>query len=446
MSGQADTKVSPVHIFVFLFLFILFISFLFNFFHIPTEQDIKDYEEKARIVKTLLPFLSFDESLFEKSRESFVRAFSQAQGQSVWDFLNNGKVGKLFVILMTAYYAKFLFYVRILHNLFILFGKLFWFFIAGLFIYLFYINREILEDFYLKLKAKRLSPYQNEDIIFALMLLLKNPVPASILHHNPYKGGLLDHSLRVARISSQLAKKRGLSPSLAFLAGLLHDVGKLKLYRKVKSSGKVAAPSPDQAGGDKTKTKKKEKEGWVSLEVNQKVINRLSLVELSEKLRTLKKIMRDEKIWQVVREADRMATKWELERNLYKVSPYFHRVIEAIEINKEGWRKGDYFIVLASAFNRKLTQIMLEEDPSLPLSEEPSKDGVHVVAYSVVKQMPLVKSIGNIQADELGLFDIQLGGVSYSAVYVFPVKLLKISVEETPYEVIFRSRTSKSQA
>lgn len=56
---------------------------------------------------------------------------------------------------------------------------------------------------------------------------------ASHHHHHDYPGGLLAHSYEVASSAASLAKQYQLdhlSICISFIAGLLHDIGKIKLY------------------------------------------------------------------------------------------------------------------------------------------------------------------------------------------------------------------------
>lgn len=56
---------------------------------------------------------------------------------------------------------------------------------------------------------------------------------ASHHHHHDYEGGLLEHSVEVAMTARMLCQQYQLDPltsEVAFLGGLLHDVGKLYLY------------------------------------------------------------------------------------------------------------------------------------------------------------------------------------------------------------------------
>ncbi len=60
----------------------------------------------------------------------------------------------------------------------------------------------------------------------------------------------------MAKLSAKLAKQRGIKVRTSFLLGLLHDIGKLRIYRKVPA--KESAPVPSSLEG-KGKAKKKGK-------------------------------------------------------------------------------------------------------------------------------------------------------------------------------------------
>ncbi len=59
------------------------------------------------------------------------------------------------------------------------------------------------------------------------------PAKASHHHHHSHNGGLLEHSLEVARTAMALAKQYNMDPDtchVAMLGGLLHDAGKIYQY------------------------------------------------------------------------------------------------------------------------------------------------------------------------------------------------------------------------
>lgn len=55
-------------------------------------------------------------------------------------------------------------------------------------------------------------------------------VPGSINHHHAYPGGLLRHSLEVANDISGRIFNDPISRELGIVAGLLHDIGKIKTF------------------------------------------------------------------------------------------------------------------------------------------------------------------------------------------------------------------------
>jgi len=106
----------------------------------------------------------------------------------------------------------------------------------------------------LELKARKLAKLKDRDILNVIKVLITNPRPASINHHLSKEGGLLEHSLAVASSAVEKAKQKGISNLKdVYLAGLLHDIGKIKLYTK------------DDKGH------------WVSTGAKQEVANQLAL-------------------------------------------------------------------------------------------------------------------------------------------------------------------------
>jgi putative nucleotidyltransferase with HDIG domain len=305
--------------------------------------------------------------------------------------------------------------------------------VVGIFLYK---HREVVEDLVIKWRAKSLSPFKDEKIEYILALLLKNPVPASVFHHNAFEGGLLKHSLSVAKLSAKLAKERGLKVKTAFLLGLLHDIGKLKIYRRVPAEESAPAPSPFEGKRKDKKKGKKPKYKWEGLHVNQEVVNKIFIKQLEEKLSL--DLPKDPAYWDVVKTADMMQTEKELREGIYNIKDL---LIPTIKNLPEGsyWKKGEYFIVLAHAFCRTMTELLLEQDKGLNISTEPDRAGVHVIAYSIVKQLPIIKQIGDVKADDLGLFDVRVGKTLFKAVYVLPSSLAT-NVPETEEEVSFVQR------
>ncbi len=60
--------------------------------------------------------------------------------------------------------------------------------------------------------------------------------PAAVKHHHAYIGGLLEHSLNVAKMVEFVSKTYGVNRDMAVAGALLHDIGKIKEY-VVKPSG-----------------------------------------------------------------------------------------------------------------------------------------------------------------------------------------------------------------
>jgi len=218
----------------------------------PTEEKVREFSKRADMLSKFFPewkgLSEYAKTLVESAGE---RAKGYSSGYEMVFKDPALALGVLFPVLLAEYLLVFGFIFGILS--FQAYLVLVVLLIAfGIFLYK---HREMVEDLVIRWRAKRLSPFKDEKIEYILALLLKNPVPASIFHHNAFEGGLLKHSLSVARLSAKLAKERGLKVKTAFLLGLLHDIGKLKIYRKVPAEESAPAPSPFES------KKKDKKEG-----------------------------------------------------------------------------------------------------------------------------------------------------------------------------------------
>jgi putative nucleotidyltransferase with HDIG domain len=417
-----------------LFFLVILLNVLVNIGEaFPTEEKVRELSKRADLLAKFSPEWK---GLSEYAKSLVEYASKKAQGYSSgYEMVFKDPVRALGVLLLVllAEYLLVLGFILGLLNFQAYLALAALLIAVGIFLYK---HREALEDLVIKWRAKRLSPFKDEKIEYILALLLKNPVPTSILHHNAFEGGLLKHSLSVARLSAKLAKERGLKVKTAFLLGLLHDIGKLKIYRKVPAEESAPAPSPFES---KKKNKKKDKKSgykWEGLHVNQEVVNKIFIKELAEKLSL--DLPKDPAYWDVVKTADMIQTEKELREGSYNIKDL---LIPTIKNLPEGsyWKKGEYFIVLAHAFCRTMTELLLEQDKGLNISTEPDKAGVHVIAYSVVKQLPIIKQIGDVKADDLGLFDVKVGETLFKAVYVFPSSLAT-NVPETEEEISFVQR------
>ena len=399
----------------------------------PTEEKVREFSKRVELLSKFFPEWK---GLGEYARSLVESASEKAKGYSSgyeMVFKDPAKaVGVIFPVLLAEYLLVFgiIFGILSFQAYLVLVALLV---AAGIFLYK---HRSALEDLVIKWRAKRLSPFKDEKIEYILALLLKNPVPASIFHHSAFEGGLLKHSLNVAKLSAKLAKERGLKVKTAFLLGLLHDIGKLKIYRKVPAEESAPAPSPFEGKKKDKKKGKKPKYKWEGLHVNQEVVNKIFIKQLEEKLSL--NLPKDPAYWDVVKTADRMQTEKELREGRYNIKDL---LIPTIKNLPDGsyWKKERYFIVLAHAFCRTMTELLLEQDRGLNISTEPDKAGVHVIAYSIPKQLPIIKQIGDVKADDLGLFDVRVGKTLFKAVYVFPSSLAT-NVPETEEEISFVQR------
>ncbi|MDQ7082133.1 MAG: hypothetical protein Q9N34_03440, partial [Aquificota bacterium] len=80
-----------------------------------------------------------------------------------------------------------------------------------------------------------------------------------------------------------------------------------------------------------------------------------------------------------MREADREVTVEELKEMRVDISHVLEQALRELNINgtegkkHDGWYRNDlpFVVVLAHALNRTVTKLLKEQDPSLPLSEDP---------------------------------------------------------------------------
>jgi len=432
MANQPSySKDHPVVAFIALLLFFVFLDFYIS--AIPSVNKLSQY---IAVIKTLNAFLPEGQKYYVLAMRYLENVLSTAQALGVKDplaFIVRGGDWKLLVL---SWASKYVLTFGAVYGFLYKVG-FFWvlvpFILGGLFIVK---NSSRFLPYLMWLKAFWLAPIKDLQVIRLILLHLANPVPASITHHNPREGGLLDHSLRVARIALEIGSP--LDKKALVLAALLHDIGKIRLYRKERVQ-KVSAPSPIVIKPEK----KKVVERWISLEVNQRVVNMVTIREISKRFG----ISLPQEVWPVIAEADRRAVKEELKQGLYNAGKYIKDVLAELEYvkpKKDGWRVGDYLFVLAHAFNRKLTLKLLRDDPTLPLDPEPTAVGVHVVAYSLVedKSVPLVWEYKGKKADSLGLFDVRVKGTLFRAVYCFDLTKINLDVpqmiKENELEVLER--------
>jgi len=432
MSKQTRySKDHPVVAFFAVLFFFVFLDFYMS--ALPSANKLSQY---IAVIKTLNTFLPEGQRYYVLAMEYLENTISTAQALGVKDPLAFVVKGGSFKVLVLSWASKYVLTFGAVYGFLYKVG-FFWALVPFILGVLFIVkNSSRFLPYLMWLKAFWLAPIKDLQAIRLILLHLANPVPASITHHNPREGGLLDHSLRVARIALQLGSP--LDKKVLVLAALLHDVGKIRLYRKEKVQG-VSAPSPIVVKPEE----KKSVERWVSLEVNQKVVNMVTIREITKRL----EINLPQEVWPVIAEADRKAVKEELKHGFYNVGKYIKDVLAELEYmrpKKDGWRVGGFVFVLAHAFNRKLTLKLLRDDPTLPLDPEPTAVGVHIVAYSLVadRSVPLVWEYKGKKADGLGLFDVKVKGTLFNAVYCFGLTKINLDVpqmfKEEDLEVIER--------
>jgi hypothetical protein len=418
-SKRPPSKDHPVVAFFALLFFFVFLDFYIS--ALPTANKLNQYLIAIKSLNGLLPE---GQRFYVLAMEYLDDALSKANALGVKDPMAFVVKGGSFKSLVLSWASKYILAFGAVYGFLYKVG-VFWTFVPFIIGILFFVkNSSRFSHYLIYLRAFWLAPIKDLQVIKLVLLHLANPVPASITHHNPREGGLLEHSLRVARIALKLGSS--LDKKALVLASLLHDIGKIRLYRKERFQS-VSAPSPVVVKGER----KRSGERWISLEVNQKVVNMVTIREVSKRFG----ISIPQEVWAVISEADRKAVKEELKQGLYNVGRYIKDVLAELEYvkpKKDGWRAGDYVFVLAHAFNRRLTLKLLREDPTLPLDPEPTAVGVHVIAYSLVadKSVPLVWEYKGKRADGLGLFDVKVRGTLFKAVYCFDLTKINLDVPQ----------------
>jgi len=408
-----EVEYAAMFMVIFLFFSFLFVLFMSEYgssylFLQKVQYAVKEYKEKFPQGE---PF--YTKALQEAVEAYRLKNYWKVYYESKLDFFLDVVKGDItFSQLTKGVLVSYYIVLGVLKGLLYKFGKFFVLNVVGMisFILLFSFLGIFKQIFYFS-RAFLISPIKDYDVIKALAVLIANPVPASIFHHNPEKGGLLKHSLEVAKKAyERLKDERG--KKLAFLGGLLHDVGKIGIYFYDA----------------------KEKR-WKSKRINLEVANKLMLVKLKKDLGI--KYPEDPKIQKVIKEVDREVTRKELMERKIDVKPYIEKALKVLNINdyqKTGKAEGFYnpeypfVVIFAHAINRSVSEILSQIEPTI--SSDPDSRGVHVIAYANPYKDYIYTLYEGKKADDLGLYDVKVGKQLFSAVYLFkkeviPEELLK---------------------
>ena len=301
------------------------------------------------------------------------------------------------ITLLEASFSKWLVTAGLIYGIT---TKTFFFFVVLFFLTIFFVawkQLRIPEYFWLQLKSFQLAgSYRDKDIRNVLKVLIANPRPASITHHKNYEGGLLEHSLAVAKRAVEICKEKGLNPKDCFLAGLLHDIGKLKLYTKE---------------GDR----------WVSLGTSQEIMNAIVLNELKKKfkIRNIPKEVRS-----IVKKADQEITYrevWEqfkayerdmkktLKEKIHECNPVYAENLRAVLVKS---------ICLNEAILEELTKLF----PELHF-EQHYPSPLPFITYLNPFREFLVLKAGDKVADKHDTFNIRIGDKTLKKVYLFKAEI-----------------------
>ena len=389
---------------VFSFLFVWFMSEYGSsyLFVQKIQYAVKEYREKFPQGE---PF--YTKALEEAVEAYRLKNFWKNYYQSKFDFFLDVARGKItFSELTKGVLASYYIVLGILKGITYKFGKILVmtaFSIVGIMLGLLLLN--FLKEIFYLVKAFFMSPVKDLEVVKALAVLVANPVPASIFHHNPEKGGLLKHSFEVAKRAYERIKDEE-KKKLAFLAGILHDVGKIGVYFYDE----------------------KEKR-WKSKRINLEVANKIMLFKLKKLLGI--EYPRDTEVEKVVKEVDGEVTKEELTKRKINIKPYLEKALRVLNVNDyqgtgrpDGFYNPDYpfVVILASALNRNVSEILSQIEPTI--SPDPDSRGVHVIAYANPYKEYIYTLYKGKKADELGLYDVRVGKQLYSAVYLFKKELI----------------------
>jgi len=364
-----------------------------KFYKTAVESSIQVYKFKTKLINSY----GYDNDL-----NLLLKALNAPKNEGI-KFLGN---------LIIASFAKWLIIlgilVGIIHKTFI--GFLI--FLTATLFFVIWKGLKPLEWLHLNLKAWKLAKFKDRDILNVIKVLLDNPRPASLYHHENHENGLLKHSLAVADLASSKAQKENLPLKDVYLAGLLHDIGKIKLYTKT------------------------EKGNWISTGAKQEVVNQLTLKELKEKF-GIREIS-DPKIWEIVKSADREITLreiWETFKGYLWETDIKELLRELIPKTSYVYlEKENLIAVPAKEINPLLTERLNELFPDLNFKEDEVDyfTGIHPIAFAKPYRPFVVLKFKDKLADELDLFDLKAGDKVIKAVYLFDNS--KLNMELKPFQ------------
>jgi len=361
-----------------------------KFYKTAVESSIQVYKFKSKLINSYG---------YEGDLNLLLKVLNTPRGEG-FKFLGN---------LITASFAKWLIVLGILIGII---HKTLIGFLALLTITLLFVvwkSLKSLEWLKLNLKAWKLAKFKDKDILNVIKVLLANPRPASLYHHESGENGLLKHSLAVASLATEKAKAENVKD--VYLAGLLHDIGKIKLYTQT------------------------DKGTWVSTGAKQEVVNKLTLQELKEKF-GIREIT-DPKIWKIVKSADREVTLKELWETFkgYLWETDIKELLKKL-IPKTSYiylEKENLIAVPAKEINTILTEKLNELFPDLNFKEDEVDyfTGVHPIAFAKPYRPFVVLKFQDLLADELDLFDLKVKDKLIKAVYLFDNS--KFNLELKPF-------------
>jgi hypothetical protein len=346
-----------------------------DFYKTAVEKAIALYKLKTKLIE---------------SGYSFLDILNQA--------LNGNKLALNFLLnLLEASLAKWILFLGILIGIvqktLVLFSAL----LLAVVGFVLWKRLKLIDWFLINLKAWSLAKVKSKDILNVLKVLIANPRPASIAHHKNYEGGLLEHSLAVADKALELGKDKNLPPKELYLAGLLHDIGKLKLYTKQGNS-------------------------WIHTGTSQTVANKMVQNELAQKFGI--SVPTNPEVWKIVKQADQEITYreiWELfkekEENIRKLvkklikqcQPLYSEELKAV-------------IVKAVCLNEKVLEELKSLFPDLHFEQFYPNDLPPITWINPYRGLIYLKVEDKI-ADKLDLFDVKADGKILKGVYLFKADL-----------------------